>query len=135
MPYLVSTATAVDTEYLDDQRSQLDLAVRMTIVSMIATVLTSIFMARHGLWLLVTLLPYASCYVSYRGAVVAASEYGRALGVVLTLNRFALYERLQLERPLSTDAERVQNEKLMHFLSHGPTRGLSLSYRNQPPPG
>jgi hypothetical protein len=134
MPYLVSTAAAADAEYLDDQRSQLDLAVRMTVVSLVATTLTSVFMARHGLWLLAALLPYISCYLSYRGAVIVASDYGRALGVVLTLNRFTLYERLQLERPLSTEAERVQNEKLMDFLSHNPTRHLSLPYRNQFPP-
>ncbi|MBO0877225.1 MAG: hypothetical protein J2P19_27930, partial [Pseudonocardia sp.] len=121
MPYLVSAATTADAEYLDDQRSQLDLAVRMTIVSLVATILTSIFMGRHGLWLLVALLPYTSCYLSYRGAVVAASDYGRALGVVLTMNRFALYERLQIERPLSTDVERAQNEELKHFLRHDPT--------------
>jgi hypothetical protein len=133
-PYLVSAATTADVEYLDDQRSQLDLAVRMTVVSIIATALTAIFMARHGLWLLVALLPYASCYLSYRGAVVAASDYGRALGVVLTLNRFALYDRLQLERPPSTEAERERNEDLMHFLRHGRTSGLSLSYRDQSPP-
>lgn len=131
MPYLVSAATAADAEYLDDQRSQLDLAVRMTIVSLVAALLTSIFMAQHGMWLLLALLPYTSGYLSYRGAVVAASDYGRALGVVLTLNRFRLYERLQLEQPLSTNAERAQNEKLKHFLRHGKTERVSLSYRTR----
>jgi len=133
-PYVMSVAAATDVEYLDDQRSQLDLAARMTIVSFMATALTVLFLARHGLWLLIAIVPYVSGYVSYRGSVVAAAEYGRALGVVITLNRFALYERLQLMRPADVAAERVQNEDLMYFLRHGETDGLNIVYRIPPPP-
>jgi hypothetical protein len=132
-PYLMSVSTPSDLEYLDDQRSQLDLAVRMTVVSLLATALGGLFLARHGMWLLVVLVPYVAGYLSYRGAVVAASEYGRALGVLVTLNRFALYERLQLKRPKDTDEELKQNENLMHYLRHGDTKGLVLTYRDPPP--
>ena len=132
VPYLLSVAEPNDVEYLDDQRSQLDLSARMTVVSLLATGLTVLFLARHGAWLLVALAPYGAAYVAYRGALVAAAEYGGALGVVLTLNRFALYERLQLERPVDTDAERRQNEELTHFLRHGYTEELSLRYRPEP---
>lgn len=133
-PYILSVAPSADVDYLDDQRSQLDLAGRMTIVSFVATALTMLFMARHGLWLLVALFPYASSYLSYRGAVVAAAEYGRALGVVITLNRFALYDRLGLESPADSDVEKRQNQDLIHYLSHGETQGLRLDYRGPPSP-
>jgi len=132
-PYLMSISAPSDVEYLDDQRSQLDLAVRMTVISLLATALGGVFLGRHGMWLLVVLVPYTAGYLSYRGAVVAASEYGRALGVLVTLNRFALYERLQLERPKDTVAELQQNETLRHYLRHGATEGLVLTYRDPPP--
>ncbi|OZM81720.1 hypothetical protein [Pseudonocardia sp. MH-G8] len=131
VPYLISVSDPADVEYMEDQRSQLDLAVRMTVVSLLATALTVVFLARHGSWLLVALVPYAAAYLAYRGSVVAAAEYGRALSVLITLNRFALYERLRLQMPATTDAERAQNADLMHFLRDGRTDGLSLTY--QPP--
>lgn len=127
-PYLLSVAKSSDLEYLDDQRSQLDLAARMTVVSLIASAMTAMIMLRHGAWLLLTLVPYGAAYASYRGAVVAAAEYGRALGVVLTLNRFALYDQLQIRRPADTDSERRQNDKLMLFLRHTDTDDLTLEF-------
>jgi len=137
VPYLARVSGSGDMEYVNDQRSQLDLSVRMTVVSFLASAFAVLFLARHGLWLLIVLVPYAASYLSYRGAVVAAAEYGRALGVLVTLNRFALYQRLELNRPQDTAAERLQNADLTHFLRHGDTTGLSLSYRPQaePPAG
>lgn len=129
VPYLSRVAAPGDMDYVNDQRSQLDLAVRMTIVSFAATGLAVLFFARHGLWLLVAILPYLAGYVSYRGAVVAAGEYGRALGVLITLNRFELYDRLRLEPLANTDEERRRNEDLMIFLSHKPVRLRSMKYQ------
>jgi hypothetical protein len=52
---LLGTAAPGDMDYVNDQRSQLDLAVRMSIVAFMATGLTVLFLARHGIWLLVAL--------------------------------------------------------------------------------
>ena len=131
VPYLSRVAAPGDMDYVNDQRSQLDLAVRMTIVSFAATGLAVLFLARHGLWLLVAVVPYLAGYVAYRGAVVAAGEYGRALGVLVTLNRFDLYDRLRLEPLANTDEERRRNEVLMIFLSHSSVGTRSMNY--QPP--
>ena len=133
MPFLVSVATPADVDYLDDQRSQLDLAARMVIVSLTATVLTVAFLARHGLWLLVALGPYAGTYLSYRGAIVAAAEYGSALRVVLTLNRFALYERLELKRPTGSSAERSRNRIVTNFLAGRQSPDDELAYLPRQP--
>ena len=130
VPYLSRSAAAGDMDYVNDQRSQLDLAVRMVIVAFAATGLSVLFLARHGLWLLVALVPYAAAYLAYRGAVVIGGEYGRALGVLVTLNRFELYERLRLPPVASTDEERTRNADLMGFLQHEAMRSKSLSYRH-----
>ncbi|WP_433275407.1 hypothetical protein ACQPZA_29575 [Pseudonocardia xinjiangensis] len=129
VPYLSRVAAPGDMDYVNDQRSQLDLAVRMVIVSFAATGLAVLFLARHGLWLLVAVVPYLAGYVAYRGAVVAAGEYGRALGVLVTLNRFELYDRLRLEPLVNTDEERRRNEDLMSFLSHESVRGRSMKFQ------
>jgi hypothetical protein len=129
VPFLSRTAAPGDMDYVNDQRSQLDLAVRMSIVAFIATGLTVLFLARHGIWLLVALVPYIAAYSAYRGAVVIAGEYGRALGVLVTLNRFELYDRLRLPPVLNTQEERRRNEDLMNFLRHESMTKRSLNYR------
>lgn len=134
VPFLSRTAAAGDMDYVNDQRSQLDLAARMVIVSFIATGLGAVFLARHGLWLLVALVPYTAAYIAYRGAVVAAGEYGRALGVLVTLNRFELYDRLRLEPLADTNEERRRNVELMQFLEHKAVVTRSLKYREETPP-
>lgn len=64
MPYLARVASPEDMEYVNDQRSNLDLAVRLSFVSVIASVLSLILLWRYGLWLLAALLPYAVALLS-----------------------------------------------------------------------
>jgi hypothetical protein len=119
MPYVSRVASAQDMAYVNDQRSNLDLAVRMSLMSLLAAALWVCFMWWDGLWLLAALVPCAIGYLCYRGAVVAAGEYGRALAVVISLNRFALYERLGMQQPPDSAAERRANRKLSRVLAHG----------------
>ncbi len=134
LPYLSRVAQPGDMEYVNDQRSQLDLAVRMTVTSLLACGLGVLFLGRHGLWLLVALLPYSAAYLSYRGAVVAAAEYGRSLAVVIALNRFALYERLRVTVPEDTRDEREKNEILGQLLAYGAGPGTAMPYVGSSPP-
>lgn len=53
MPYMARVAKADDMAYVNDQRSQLDLAVRMSVTALFACVLTIVMLWRDGLWLLV----------------------------------------------------------------------------------
>jgi len=100
------------SDYVNDQRTQLDLAVRMTALMAAATVLSFGALWESGWSLLLCLVPYTAAYVSYRGSVVAADGYGRALQGWVDLNRFRLYDELGVPRPVSSQNERNQNDAL-----------------------
>ncbi len=105
--------------YVGDQRQLLDLSVRMSATSIIATLIAITALWRHGPWMLLALVPYGVAYLSYRGAVVVAHEYGAAVAAMIDLDRFALYDSLRLPRPKDTAAERRMNAKLMKLLTNG----------------
>ena len=115
-PHLVLSAPRTHIAYVEDQRTQLDLAVRLVITGLLACAVTIPLLWDDGLWLLLAVLPYFLGYLAYRGAVVVAGEYGRALTAALDLNRFDLYERLHLPLPDSTASERVRNAELALIL-------------------
>jgi len=104
--------------YVSDQRQLLDLSVRMSATSIFATFMAIAFLWHHGLWLLIALIPYGVAYLSYRGAVVVAHQYGSAVSAMIDLDRFALYENLRLPRPVSTADERRLNARLMGLINH-----------------
>jgi hypothetical protein len=104
--------------YVGDQRQLLDLSVRMSATSIVATLIAIAALWRHGPWLLLALVPYGVAYLSYRGAVVVAHEYGAAVAAMIDLDRFALYDSLRLPRPEDTAAERRTNARLMKLLTH-----------------
>jgi hypothetical protein len=113
-------------EYVNDQKQLLDLSVRMSATSIIATLVAIAFLWHHGPWLLLALIPYGIAYLSYRGAVVVAQEYGSAVSTMIDLDRFALYDSLRLPRPGTTVDERQVNAKLMQLINHNP--GVVLQY-------
>jgi hypothetical protein len=125
IPQLALVAPDKDVAYLDDQRSALDLAVRMSATCLLATGAAIIFLCRDGLWLLAALFPYGLAYMFYRGAVVTAREYGAAMASLIALNRFALYERLGMSKPTSTSEERKQNVQLEAMYTFG--KGTELA--------
>jgi hypothetical protein len=118
--HIAFVAPAQRLDYLNDQRQQLDLAVRMSATSVIATLIAIAFLWHHGAWLLVALVPYSIAYLSYRGAVVLAHEYGATISAIIDLDRFALYDYLRIPCPKSTKAERRVNARLMELLGHDP---------------
>lgn len=129
MPYISRVAPPNDMAYVNDHRSNLDLAIRMSVTSFLAAALWVCFFWWDGILLLVALVPCAIGYLCYRGAVVAAAEYGRALAAVIAVNRFALYERLHLEQPQTAAAERRANKNLNLVLAH---RYASVTYVHGP---
>jgi len=116
--HVAQVAPAQRVEYVRDQRQLLDLSVRMTATSILATLIAIAFLWHHGVWLLIALVPYGIAYLSYRGAVVVAHAYGSALSTMIDLDRFALYDYLRLPRPETTAAERETNIKLMQLINH-----------------
>jgi len=127
VPRLGMVAEDKEVEYVQDQRLQLELAVRTAFLAIVAAGLTVIFMWRHGLWMLLALGPYAVGYLSYRGAVVVAHEYGTALAVLIELNRFRLYERLRHPQPENAAQEREANARLMRAFAHDPNVRLDYA--------
>lgn len=116
LPHLSLVAPNQHVSYLNDQRSAMDLSVRMALMSLMACWATMLFLWNDGLWLLIALIPYGLTYILYRGAIVCARSYGIALSTIVSLNRFSLYSQLHLEMPADTEAERAGNEKLMELL-------------------
>jgi hypothetical protein len=119
-PFLAQVAEEPEREYLNDARTALDLPVRMVLVWALCTLEGILLLWPYDFWLAVPLLTYALAWFAYRGAVSAASAYGLALGVVLTLGRRDLYERLSIEFPPDAASERDQNASLGSLLAGYP---------------
>lgn len=113
VPRLAMVAGQAETDYVQNQRVQMELALRTSFLALLASGVTIVVMCRNGVWLLLASVPYAVAYLSYRGAVALAHEYGVSLAVLTDLSRFTLYERLHLPHPPDTSAERTVNESLM----------------------
>lgn len=124
------TADPSHVAYQSDVRQELDLAVRVCALAALATVLSAALLVDDGAWALLALVPYAISYLAYRGAVLAAHAYGTAVGTVLDLNRFTLYERLHLPVPADQSAESAQNALLLRSLAG---RETLMPYRHPGP--
>jgi len=131
-PHLMMLAPREQADYVNDQRTTLDLAIRSCLVCMLGFLAAVVFLWPHGLWLLVALVPLGLAWLCYRGSVTAAQEYGSALRMLLDLNRFALYEHMRLPLPDTTADERRLVERLRE-LSSDPDSQASVDYR-QPVP-
>jgi hypothetical protein len=118
VPHLLMIAPTSHVDYINDQRSQLDLAVRMTFISVAASATAVLFLWPYRLWALVAIIPYTLAYLSYRGSVVAASHYGSALDILINLDRFALYEQLHLQLPVTTADERETNRRMSNLFRY-----------------
>lgn len=116
VPLLRLVAAEREVALLDDRQIQLDLVVRLVVMSLLTTVVTAGYLWRAGLWLLLAAVPYLAAIVLYRGAVAVAAEYGATLAAVMHLNRHALYERLGLPAVSDLEQERHRNATLMLLL-------------------
>ena len=125
--HLTLVAPPNHVEYVNDQRSALDLAVRLCASSMIAAVATVIMMWPWDVWLFLAIVPYALAYVSYRGSLTVAQHYGAALGALVDLNRFRMYEAMHMSLPPDTTAERDQNQLMTDVITRIPS-DASIAY-------
>src|SRR5664280_2441693 len=117
MPHIALCAPPEHLAYLNDQRTLLDLSVRLCVVSLLAAAAGFVLLARDGLSLLLCLAPYLLAYVFYRGSIVAANQYGTAVSPVVALNRFRLYEQLHMPIPEDAASERQANALLGRLLA------------------
>ncbi len=104
----------------------------MSATSLLTSAIAIAFLWRDGLWLFIAMLPYGLSYLFYRGAVVTAREYGTAMAALIALNRYALYDRLGVPRPSSTEEERTHNERLAAMYAFEPYTELIEPVAAQP---
>jgi hypothetical protein len=129
-PHFTLVSTDKHVQYLRDTRQQMDTSVRLCVVSLLGTLEAVACLVTDGWWLLSALAPYALAYLAYRAAVAAADEYTTAMKTVIDLNRFTLYETLNVKRPSDTEEERNTNAKLMALLEG---QDVKLHYRKPHP--
>jgi hypothetical protein len=122
--HVTLTATPSHVAQLSDAREQLDLSVRLCWVGALATAISVAALATDGLWLVVALVPWAFAYLSYRGAVTAAEEFGAVFAAVVDLDRFAMYESLHVVSPPDIRREREANERLMQVFDGSTSASL-----------
>jgi hypothetical protein len=132
-PHVAVVAESERAVYLRDSRQEMDLAVRLCSFAMLATVLSTIWLATAGWWVLLSAVPYTIGYISYRGAVGAAEEWATALAVCIDIDRFRLYEALHVPPPLSTRAERDTNRDLIDLLRGSPSSDLTYRAEGSSP--
>ncbi|MGW0766409.1 hypothetical protein [Streptomyces sp. NPDC002676] len=93
---------------VDDRRDTVDGAARMAATAAVAGVVAAVLLARTGWGLLLALIPLATAWLAYRGAVQAALAYGESLHVAFDLHRFALLRALAADLPgAPADEQRV----------------------------
>jgi hypothetical protein len=116
-PYLSDHVSSA----LDDLRDQLDIAARLCVTLLLATVVSAALLLTHGWWLLVPAATAILAWVAYRSAVQAAIAYGKEIAVAFDLHRFEMVRGLHF--PLPSAAEEVAfNRRITKFLLNQLTR-------------
>lgn len=110
-------ANPAHNRYINDRRTEMDLAVRMSFSSVIAAVVTVTLLWDNGWWATATLIPYLVAWLSYQGAISSADAYGAALCAWVDLSRIRLYQALALEPAATITDEKKRNDKLQGLLT------------------
>ncbi len=127
-PHLILVGRDNDIAYVRDQRTQLDLATRMTATCVLLCITLTVLLLPAGWWLILAGIPYLLAHAFYRGACSVAQEYGVALYTLVDLNRAAFYERLGLSAPTSLAEEASRNANLMRVLRNRSRVDLPLKF-------
>ncbi len=115
---------------VDDQRNQLDIAVRFCATFGLATVVSAGLLYQHGWWLTVPVVTLALAWMSYRGAIASALAYGLGIRTAVDLHRFDLLRVLHLPLPKDRETEKQTNAILCEFLRQG--RPVDFQYDHLP---
>jgi hypothetical protein len=115
MPRLYPYLSERLMQVLNDRRNQLDVAVRLCAVLLLAAVSSAPVLVGDGWWLAVPAAMVLLAWVAYQGAVHAAVSYGQALYVAFDLHRFDMVRGLHYSPP-PRERERAFNSELSQFL-------------------
>ncbi len=102
-------------QIVDDRRTQLDVACRLSASAAVSGVVSMGILAGDGWWLALALVPFALAAVAYRAGIAAALAYGEAVRSAFDLHRFDTLTALHLPLPSDPDAEVVFNRRLSRF--------------------
>lgn len=116
-PFLSQVARDKDLARVSDEGEQMDLALRLSLVFLLTTLVYAFVLVPRGPWALMALVPYTLAYIAYRGACMAAENYMTAVAVMVHLNRFAFYEALHLGRPENLADEREIAARAMTMIT------------------
>jgi hypothetical protein len=116
IPRLYPLMPTLMVDLLEDSRRELDLMARFTANFLIATMVMLLAFYRTPTWQCFALLAYCLGWLSYRGCVAAAREYGEMLIVAIDLYRFDLLQQMRIELPATIHEERILNSRLMALI-------------------
>jgi hypothetical protein len=117
---------------VDDERNQLDVAARFTVVSLLAAAISFGLLLTHGWWLLVPAGCCVLAWLSYRGAISAAVAYGIGLETAFDLHRTDLLRALWLPTPPEPEDEWTLNNLLSQFFLEAPLAPHAAKDRARP---
>jgi len=116
-PVLYTVLSPSVREVVDDQRDQLDVAVRLSLMMFLCAVASAAMVWRYPYWLIGCVsVSLCGALLAYRAAVVAAEGYGVMIGVAFERHRFDLLTALHLPLPADSAAEFTANQQLTAFL-------------------
>jgi hypothetical protein len=118
-PLLYPSVSASLAEALDGLRDQLDVAVRLCVVLLVAAVVSGAMLATDGWWLGVPAAAVLLAWLAYRSAIRTAAAYGEAMGWAFDLHRFDMLKALHLPLPPDMAQEEEFNEQLSAFFATG----------------
>jgi hypothetical protein len=98
-PLLYPSVSPSLTEALDGLRDQLDVAVRLCVVLLIAAAVSGAMLITDGWWLAVPAAAILLAWLAYRSAIRTAAAYGEAMGWAFDLHRFDMLNALHLPLP------------------------------------
>jgi hypothetical protein len=113
---------------VDDERTQLDVAVRFCAVLVVAGLVSVGLLVTQGWLLLVPAGLFVVAWLAYRAAVGAAIAYGEGLETAFDLHRFDLLRALRLPLPATSEEERALNAQVTAFLLQGQRVGFAYEH-------
>ena len=133
-PLLYPSVSPSLTEALEGLRDQLDVAVRLCVVLLIAAAVSGAMLITDGWWLAVPAAAILLAWLAYRSAIRTAAAYGEAMGWAFDLHRFDMLNALHLPLPPNMAQEEEFNQQLSDFFTTGePIGGDPTTHTYQHP--
>ena len=115
-PRLYMVMASAPRQLIDSARDQIDMLVMLSMSLAVTSVVTLVYVASHGWWLVVPPLLLLLALCAYRGAVTSAVSYGVLVQVAYDLYRFDLLTALHIPLPSDSRVEGNVYDQLQKVL-------------------